>query len=237
MAPRKTPKKAPSKKKAAGKKAVSKKAAPPKPPTPQEPALDAVPGPTDVEAFKGGGDGFSGRATFRLLHFARALRLRDSSSTFRNRFAKADVLALIEREIRQGVLKANVIRRHLIGRSWQVGCTIKVKYHGSPRWDILTGFTPNYPMTREIRPDDFLRAYGHALSQTLGSPEEIRIISFQMLAWFRATAPQVRTLLGLNSKPVPALYDDDGTAEPRYKAMQREKRKANRVIIRTRFGI
>lgn len=231
MAPRKAPKK-----KASSPKKAAKKAAP-RPPVDEGPALDAVPSPTDVEAFKGGGDGFSGRATFRIIHFARALRLRDSSSTFRSRFAKADVLALIEQEIRQGVLKANVIRRHLVGRTWQIGCTIKVKYHGSPRWDVLTGFTPNYPLTREIRADDFLRAYGHALSQTLGSPEEIRIIAFNMLVWFRATAPQVRTLIGLNSKPVPTLYDDEGHPEPRYKAMQREKRKANRIKIRTRFGI
>ena len=232
MAPRKTPKKSPSNKKKAPKKAARKEA-----PLDNSPGLDAVPSPTDVEAFKGGGEGFSGRATFRLMHFARSLRLRDSTSTFRARFAKAEVLTMLEAQIREGVLKANVIRRHLVGRSWQVGCTIKVKYHGSPRWDILTGFTPNYPMTREIRADDFLRAYGHALAQTLGSPEEIRIISFQMLTWFRATAPQVRTLKALNAKPVPTLYDDSGHPEPRFKAMQREKRKANRLIIRTRFGM
>ena len=198
--------------------------------------LEAVPGPTDVEAFKGGGEGFSGRAVFRLIHFTRALRLRDSSSTFRSRFAKSEIMAVLEQEIREGVVRSNVIRTHLYARSYQIGCTIKVKYFGSPRWDILTGFTKNYPLTKPVNTTDFLAAYGHALSQTLASPEEIRIISFGMLVWFRGTAPQVHTLKALNKKPIPMLYDDDGYANPRLREIQREKRKANTIIIKTRFG-
>lgn len=230
MAPKKPSKKAPKK----GKKTPKQTRLPSEG---KATGTDVLPYPTDVEAFKGGPDGFAGKATFRLAHFGRSLKLRDTSNTFRARFAKAEVLDQLAKEFTQAIAKANLIRRNIVGRSYQIGCVIRVKYHGSPRREILTGFTGNMPLTRAVTQDDLLRAYGHALSQTLASPEEIEVLSFNMLVWFRATSPQILCLKAVNGKTVPTLYDADGIPDPSLRAFQREKRKANTVKIRTRFGI
>lgn len=215
-----------------------KKAAEPKKPRYQTPSnFRMIPAPYDVQAFKGFSHNLAGRATFRLVHFAGGIKLRDDSSTFRARFGKANVLEMLSRQVNNAVARANLIRENVKpARSWQIVCAIKVTYGGSPFPVILVGYSPNMPLTRRVTSDDFLRAYGHALSQSYASPQQIEILNFGMNVWFAGSIQQALSVFHLNKRPVPRFFDEEGNVNDRSYQIQKEQRKVNTLVLRTRWG-
>lgn len=199
--------------------------------------LRLIPAPYDVQAFKGFSHNLAGRATFRLASFAGGIKLRDESSTFRARFGKANVLEMLQRQVTNAVARANLIRENVKpARSWQIVCTIKVTYSGSPFPVILVGYSNNMPLTRRVTSDVFLRAYGHALSQSYASPLQIEILGFGMNVWFAGSAQQALTVFHLNKRPVPRFYDENGNVNDRSYQIQKEQRKVNAIVLKTRWG-